>query len=210
MALIVYNPEDNAHVAVIIQWWSALPERDREVTFHPNLHKLAAFLAWFNERRANLLFALDQQGLTLGAWTEALWDGAQFGVWVRPDKRSAPGVWRDLQQAYRMALEVYPVLFGYTRQPKLHAAHLKLGYEYAGKLPQAWGGQPVWIYALTREGWARRAVAAAEVRARKQSLRPTAASNGKVQVELPASAAIEELDRRGIEFAEHADPEQQP
>jgi hypothetical protein len=168
--VIAFDPKDDRHMAVAIKWWGELSEQDRANTFHPSLHKLGPFLQHFSEA-ADLLFNLDEQGLTLAAWTEPAWDAALFSLWVRPDMRRTPSIWKEIQQAYQLAFTLYPTLVGHTRQPALHAAHIKLGYDYAGCLKSSFKGGQLWIYELTREAWAARKDTARQFRQARQEQR---------------------------------------
>ena len=139
--------------------------------FHPRLQGLAAFLDNFNSRKEDLMFAADAQGIYVAAWTAPWADIASFSCWVRADKRRARETWRELQTAYTVALEVYPALIGATRQAALHSAHLRMGYEYRGKLVNALKDGPVYLYELSRAGWGGRRVTAQILRAKRRNQR---------------------------------------
>ena len=88
---------------------------------------------------------------------------ALFGLWVRPDKRIRKANWRQkirtwqgIQMAYDLAFDFYPRLIGLTRQTGLHKVHLRLGYEYAGRLPAMCDGETLYSYSLSRDMWKHR------------------------------------------------------
>lgn len=117
------------------------------------------------------MFAIDTRGITVAAWTEPIFDSALFSLYVRPDCRRAPSAWREVEQAYAAAFEVHSTLVGQTRQPTLHALHLKMGYLFAGRLNKVFKGGPVYFYELTREAWQSRRESAMMVRQSKRTKR---------------------------------------
>lgn len=117
------------------------------------------------------MFAIDARGVTVAGWTEKVFDGAIFSLYVRPNCRHSPSAWREVEQAYEAAFSVYPVLIGQTLQPSLHGIHLKMGYTYAGRFNKVFAGGPVYFYELTRENWEARHQAAAAVRSSKRERR---------------------------------------
>lgn len=178
--MIPFDQNNNAHVALLIQWWGAIDEHDRERTFHPNLHPLSAFIRYFTGDGAALMFAADEMGIAVAAWTLPMFNGAMFSLWVRPGLRHHPSAWREVKLAYEAVLDVHPVLVGLTIQPRLHSEHLKLGYVYSGCLKSVFGSTPLWMYELTRERWQHRAEIAREIRENRRAMRKPAVTNGKV------------------------------
>lgn len=167
--MISYDLTNNSHVAILVSWWSSLTDEDRANLFSPALHKLGPFLQFFTA--AQLMFAVDVRGVTVAAWTEPMFDGALFSLYVRPECRCSLLAWKEVEQAYETALSVYPVLVGQTRQSALHAIHLKMGYTYAGRLNHVFAGGPVYFYELDREHWRARREAAKLVRGAKRGRR---------------------------------------
>lgn len=168
--MIAYDAQQ--HEALVIQWWANLDE-DRDVTFHSSAHRLGAFLKLFAEEAA-LLFECDKAGIWFAAWTQPLCDGVTFSLWIRKDKRHSPEAWKSLQIAYNVVFDRYPVVIGYTRQPHLHAVHLKLGYEYAGRIPNIADRNTLYIYSMSREQWQNRREAARKIRDEKRAKRSVA------------------------------------
>jgi hypothetical protein len=183
--LIAFDPQSEQHEGLVVKWWADL-EPDRAVTFHSSLNRLSVFLMFFTQQ-AKLVFDYDQRGIWFAAWVQDLCDGCVFSVWIRSDMRTKPSAWRDLRMAYDTIFQKYKRVVGYTRQPHLHAEHLKLGYEYCGRIPDIIDGNALYIYSMSREQWANRASAAAKVRAEKRAKRPKKEivhQNGAVQQEL--------------------------
>lgn len=182
-----FDPADNAHVALLFQWFWTFTETERALLFHTRLHPLGAFLQHFLSRSADLMFEVDGKGIYVAVWTVPLADAAEFSCWVRADRRCAPSSWRELQLGYQAALSVYPALVGVTRQAALHAAHLKMGYVYGGRLNHIVKEGPVYLYELTREAYQQRHITAKRVRDRKREQRQPPASvpngNGAIVLE---------------------------
>jgi hypothetical protein len=173
--MVAYDATNNSHVGVLIKWWHDLPDKDRADLFYPLLHKLGPFLHFFET--AGLIFAIDNLGITVAAWTEPTFDGALFSLWVRPDLRFSRSAWQEVEQAYTLAFKVYPTLIGQTRQPKLHVTHLKLGYSYSGCLKHIFKGGPVYFYELTKEAWEARRETARTIRQNKRAKREMQVQN---------------------------------
>lgn len=174
--MIAFDVQNNSHVAILISWWSSLTDDDRANLFYPTVHKLGPFLHYFET--VQLMFAVDTQGLTVAAWTESMFDGALFSLYVRPDCRRLQRAWKEVEQAYETAFSVYPALVGQTRQPALHAIHLKMGYQFAGRLNHIFGGGPIFFYELDREHWRGRREAAKLIRGAKRGRREHQVTQG--------------------------------
>ncbi len=164
--MIAYEPSQESFLCA---WWASLGE-DRDRTFHSSLHRLGAFLDYFN-RQAALVFEFDEKGIWFAGWTRPLWDGAECGLWVRPDKRRSRAEWKAVQAAYGLFLDTYPALIGFTKQAELHSVHLKLGYRYAGSIKGMMDGGDIWAYELTREGWKNRVATARSIRLERKAKR---------------------------------------
>ncbi len=160
--------EAKEHEPLLIGWWAALGESaEFEQTFQKCHRRLGAFLDYFNQS-AYLVFEVDAGGIWFAAWSQPWCDGAIFSLWIRENRRRQPSARKAMELSYQLALEAYPVLIGYTIQAGLHAIHLKLGYEYGGRVPGLIACQTVYCYYLTREGWARRRTVAREVRMKRK------------------------------------------
>lgn len=170
---------------LLIKWWADLGE-DRETAFHSSLGGLGNFILYFRQTAA-LMFEADEQGIWFAASSRPFYDGALWDVWIRSNKRHTRSAIQAIELSYGLALERFPFLLGLTKQPNLHAIHLKLGYEYAGRIKQAIDGADMYAYQLTREGWHGRKIRAIRVRDAKRQTRlaaieqiETAESNGVV------------------------------
>lgn len=170
--MIIFDPADEAHEGLLVKWWAELGS-DRETTFHSSLHRLGAFLHYFTHQ-AKLVFDVDQKhGIWFAVWTEPFGDGVAFSVWVHREKRHSPAAWSNLQIAYNVVFDRYRRVVGYTCQPNLHAEHLKLGYEFCGRVPDIIDAKGVYIYSMSREQWANRKETTAKIRAARRAKRPT-------------------------------------
>ncbi len=171
--MIIFDPQDESHEGLLVKWWADLGD-ERDLTFHSSLHRLGAFLHHFRQD-AHLIFDADQKyGLWMAIWTQPFGDGVLFSTWVHPAKRNfrdLKAVWSNLQIAYNVVFDRYPRVVGYTRQASLHAEHLKLGYEFCGRIPDIVDGKSVYIYSMSREQWANRKETAAKIRAAKREKR---------------------------------------
>ena len=181
--MIAFDPQNEQHEGLLLKWWADL-EPDRTVTFHSSLHRLGAFLRYFTQQ-AGLIFDVDKDGIWFAVWTEPLWDGVTFSTWIRKEQRTGASnlkrAWANLQAAYNLVFDRHHRVIGTTLQTALHSEHLKLGYEYCGRVPDICGGKQVYIYSMSREQWQNRKEVAARIRAEKKAKRQP--RNGVVQKE---------------------------
>jgi hypothetical protein len=167
--VISYNRSDK-HDLLIAQWWGALRQvGEFDGVFSEDVQSLGAFMEFWRGSCV-LVFDTDEQGMTVAMWFQPAMSGAFSGLWVRPDKRRSPSVFRQIELGYSSALCHWPVLIGVTKQEQLLKAHRKLGYDVLGRVPHLWNGDPAWIVILTREGFDAARSGRRAVDSRKDSL----------------------------------------
>lgn len=149
--LIPYNPA--AHEQLLVHWFFNLKKTgDLDKVFFKDLHTLTAFLNYY-ANGVKLAFTVDKDGISLAAWVRPILDAGEFGLWIREDKRHSPSSLRSVYEAYDDLFKRFAVLMGVSKQQHLRKLHEKLGYEVSIEIPNAWDGEPVQIYHLTREAY---------------------------------------------------------
>ena len=148
--MILYDPK--THEALLVAWHYSLRENPEEHAnlFMEPLRNLTALLNWAaNDVR--LMISWDARGLWAASWVEPVMSGAFFGFWLRKDMRGTPAAVAFANGSYDKALEHFPVLIGITKQPRLHAIHLRMGYEYVGTVESLFDDAPARVYKMTKE-----------------------------------------------------------
>jgi len=148
--LIIYDPAK--HEMLLLKWYldiMAKPDEFQKLFMKP-LRQLTAMLTWA-ATQVRMGFEMDGDGISMIAWVEPCMSGAFFGAWVREEQRKGIKQFTFIRQAYKWALEFFPVLIGVTKQPELHDLHIALGYQYVGKIEHLFDDDPAMLYMLDRE-----------------------------------------------------------
>lgn len=174
--MIAYEREK--HEVLLVEWFYKLQQDpvEYENLFAKPLRNLTTLLNWA-ANQAQLMIAYDTT-LWAAAWVTPVLSGAEFGAWIRKDKRKSISQVAFIHQCYKKALEVFPVLIGITRQPHLHQLHLSLGYQLVGEIPHLFDGLPAMVYSLTKESYESRRKQKLWVKLSVEPIRPVAVRNG--------------------------------
>lgn len=149
--LTLYNPA--IHEGLLLAWFFELRKTgDLDKVAHTSLHTITSFLNFF-AKDVKLGIATDRNGIWFAAWLQPYMDASIAGIWIREDKRHTPSALKAVYHFYNTAFEYVSVIVGISKQPHLKRIHEKLGYRYAGEIPQVWGGKPIQSYYLTKEAY---------------------------------------------------------
>lgn len=142
-----------AHCALVARWYEDLyMSGEIYSTFTPDVHTIGAFYAlWHHD--ATLYFHEEEGRIVLAWWTSPAFSGVFFGLWIAPELRRAKRALRWFEEALEFVLARSSVILGVTRQEKLLAPHLRMGYTVVGRIPGLWYGYDAWLVALTKEGF---------------------------------------------------------
>ena len=91
---------------------------EQEIFAHSSLRSLTNIL-WWAANKVKLAFEFDADGIAMAAWLSPYMSGAEVGVWIRKDKRTAYQSVVFVNRFYKAALQHYPVLIGITQRPEL-------------------------------------------------------------------------------------------
>lgn len=146
----LYDPAK--HELLILYWYLELRKDpvEFENLFCEPLRSLTSILIWA-KNNVSIMFDADDDGIRFAAWCAPFLTGAEFGAWARKSQRGTKAHLAFMNEAYDKALSQYPVLIGLTKQERLHRLHLRMGYEFVGKVPTLFDGAPVLEYFMTRE-----------------------------------------------------------
>lgn len=153
MSLWVYSSSVEADARLTAWWLQLHASGDLARAWHPSAHALHGFLGTLQPPNVTLWDA-DAEGVAFVAWFEPTMDGAAMGAWVRPALRTTRRGLAYFLEAWDWALARWPVILGYTKQEALIRQHTRVGYAVCGCVPALWGGEPVWVLALTRARFA--------------------------------------------------------
>ena len=146
-----YNPQ--LHEAFLLAWFFHLRQTgDLNTTFFKDLHNITAFLNYF-AKGVTLGFAYDAKGISFAVWYHPILDAAEFGLWIREDKRQSPSSLKYLYEAFDHVFNLFPVVMSVCKQGHLREIHEKIGFAVSADIPAAWGGNPIQIYYLTKESY---------------------------------------------------------
>ena len=149
--LIPYNPA--AHEQLLVHWFFHLKKTgDLDKVFFKNTHTLTGFLNYF-AGNVKLGIAVDENGISFAAWVQPILDMGEFGMWIREDKRQSKSSLANVYEAYDAVFQQYSTIVGVSKQNNLRKVHEHLGYVFSTEIPNAWGGEPVQIYHLTKEAY---------------------------------------------------------
>lgn len=140
------------HETLLVAWHYQLQTNPVEHVnlFMEPLRNLTNLLAWAKDQ-VKLMVSWDAKGLWGAAWVEPVMSGAFFGLWIRYDMRGTPAAVAFVNRCYDQSLEHFPVLIGITKQERLHAIHLRMGYLYLGIIERLFDGDPARVYVMTKE-----------------------------------------------------------
>ena len=148
---VEYDPAK--HETLVVKWYlselRAAPD-ELDKMFHSSLRTLTDIL-WWAANKVKLAFEFDDQGISMACWLSPYMSGAEVGVWIRKDKRTAYQSVVFVNRFYKAALQHFPVLIGITQRPELHKVHLALGYQFAHEIPALFDGSPARVYFMTEE-----------------------------------------------------------
>lgn len=146
-----YNPQ--LHEAFLLAWFFHLRQTgDINTTFFKDLHNITPFLNYF-ANGVKLGFAYDVKGLTFAVWYHPILDAAEFGLWIREDKRQSPSSLKCLYEAFDHVFDLFPVIMSVCKQGHLREIHEKIGFNVSADIPAAWDGNTIQIYYLTKEAY---------------------------------------------------------
>lgn len=145
-------PED----ILVARWWSRMfADGDVDRLFTRDARTLAGLLRIIAPPKV-MFYAADANGdLWYAAWFEQLFSSLVAGMWIRRDRRSAPGALAAWLETLHAALEVSPTVLGITKHVNLLRSHRKIGYTVLGSVPGMWDGEDAWVVMLTREAFAK-------------------------------------------------------
>jgi hypothetical protein len=141
--------------ALLLQWYARLLQDGELATMLVDrLHPASSFLRFF---QPPTLLRLDVvETIRAAMWFSPLLDGAVVGLYVCPE-------WRHLRrgtmftvEGLQWGLSRWPVLVGWTRNARRVRTYRRFGFQLGGSIPNAQGGQTVWMVTLTAEQLARR------------------------------------------------------
>jgi len=139
---------------LVARWWARMHEDgDIERLFTRDAQTLGSLLRIIAPPKT-MLYAMTGPDIWFAAWFEPLFSSLVAGMWIRQDRRTAPGALAAWLATLEMALSVSPTVLGITKQPDLLRGHTRLGYEILGQVPGMWDGEPAWVLCLTRERFA--------------------------------------------------------
>ena len=149
--LVSYNIQQ--HEALAVAWFFHLRQTgDLDRVFFKDNHTITAFLNWCGNY-AKLAFKSDAKGICFAAWIRPILNAAEFGLWIREDKRQSPSSLRCLYEAFDEIFDHYPVIMGVSKQQHLRDIHEKFGYKFGANIPNAWDGHAIQVYYLTKEAY---------------------------------------------------------
>lgn len=133
------------------QWYmEMMKEGELERTFTRDARAVSAFYGIFRAPNT-LTFVTDDRGIWLAAWFEPMMDGTFMGLWVRRDMRGTKTALRTLVWLLERALKEYPLVMGVTKQQRIVAEHMRLGYNMCGILPRLYDGEDAYLLVLTQK-----------------------------------------------------------
>lgn len=143
---------------VLLSWWKLVKDANElEQTFGQNGDTLTGFFHIWSNGQVQLAIDTDANGPTIAVWIERLGfpSIAMVGLWVRPDKRTAPSTLKTLLRVYDhlFQYEGIEVITGITRREEILAEHERLGYTVSAKLPRVWLGKDAWLVTLTKDAF---------------------------------------------------------
>ena len=148
---VEYDPAK--HETLVVKWYlselRASPD-ELDKMFHSSLRSLTDIL-WWAANKVKLAFEFDADGIAMAAWLSPYMSGAEVGVWIRKDKRTAYQSVVFVNRFYKAALQHYPVLIGITQRPELRKIHLALGYQFVGEIESLFDGATARVYKMTEQ-----------------------------------------------------------
>jgi hypothetical protein len=136
---------------ILMMHWFALLGNTHELEklFLPEYWSLSKFFAHIVT--LDIVFKADEDGIWFWASYAPILAGAQFDMWIRPDRRYSKACVEAMGEALERGFMHWPVLIGMTTQENLLDAHKRMGYNIVGKIPGLWEGKDTWIMHITKE-----------------------------------------------------------
>ncbi len=151
----VYDSRDCHMDLLLAQMYARIVESGEIHMMFATPHTLGSFIAMFVLPN-NLIFDVDDDGITMAMWFEPMFSGAFVSVWIRPDRRQSPSAFKALIRGYDAGFQLYPILLGITKQKELLATHRKLGYILKCEIPGFFGGKTAYVVQLDRKRFYKR------------------------------------------------------
>lgn len=145
-----YEPNRDADLAVANLWTKMERDGDLPGLFCRSHQTLSGLLRIFHEPNGVLMEADEAHGVWFAMWFEQLMGTVFVGLWVAREMRQTRRALHAILDGYGNALAIYPALMGVTKQERLLAPHVRLGYSVVAKVPGLWDGEPAWLVMLTR------------------------------------------------------------
>lgn len=148
--LIEYR-SDVAFDAIMLQWYKELVMSGAiKDLFNFRARALSGFYASL-QPPVHLLCRIDDNGLWYAAMVTPIFAGAEFDMWIRPDKRASKEWLESMFEALEFGFDRYGTLIGLTAHEDLLDAHKRLGYTIVGKVPNLWDGErDLWVMYVTK------------------------------------------------------------
>lgn len=149
----LYLPGTNGD-ADLFKWYLQLVQTgDLQKIAGPSVWPIGGFMTQFTSPNASLFYAEDDKGWWAAAWASPFVGGANWGFWLREDKRGGCDGPDFLFEFQSVAFEYYAVLIAVTKQGAVVGKLEQLGYTVLGPVPYLFEGEPCYISYLTREDY---------------------------------------------------------
>lgn len=147
----IYTPGTEGDGPLLV-WYSKLVESgDLQKIAGQSVWSLSGFMGQFTRPDASVFFAADERGWWAVAWGCPFVGGANWGFWLREDKRGGTEGPDFLFEFQTVAFEYFPVLIAVTKQESVVGKLTQLGYTVLGPVPYLFEGEPCYISYLTRD-----------------------------------------------------------
>lgn len=138
---------------VLLDWYNQLVTTgDHYLAFDKDLRYVSNFLAFFKPPQT-LAFASDKRGMWFAFWLSPFMSGANFGLWVREDKRNGTAWFKLLTECFDESFKTVTVLIAVTKQDSVCAQLERLGAVRGMVLPAFWDGADAMVYSMTKDQW---------------------------------------------------------
>lgn len=148
--LYIYRGHHNEDILLLHLWYKLVENNELEKTWNlPIAPTLSEFFDEFSRPTTFVYGPNDDIGIWFAAWFTPLFAGRStlMGFWVEKSKRQTKEGVKLTYLVYRLALKVWPHVFGVTRG-ELIGIHEKIGYRVLAKL-----GEDSFLVLLTKDNF---------------------------------------------------------
>lgn len=141
------------HDVAMLQWYGQLcAAGDIGIVIPRDVYTLSKFFEYLQPLK--VVFKGDDAGIWFVGIFTSMFVGAQFDMWVRPERRKGKAWVEAMCETLEWGFAKWSTLIGLTSQENLLDDHVRMGYTVAGKVPHLWDGtKDLWIMYVTKESF---------------------------------------------------------